>query len=191
MFQWNKNREANPPMPSPAGELPEVTAAAEEGWVDLDFRIVRASRGPNGERFFEARGTHRGQTVALAAILGAEWDEKPLGDSGAFVYWGHGALMSVGPESDALVTILDDLYETKLGAMRMRQQVDFLAAGMGDDPRRIEEQPVQIKIFFNSDGGEKTYAEAYLNISLAEGRLGFHEKDWDYRPPLLRALAGS
>ncbi len=191
MFRWNKNGKSNAPMPGSTDELPEVTAAAEEGWVNLDFRIVRATRGPNGERFFEGRGTHRGQAVALAAVLEADWDEKPLGDTGALVYWGRGALLSVGPESDALVATLDDLYKTKLGATRMRPQVEFLAAGMGEDPRRVEEQPVKIKIFFNSDGGEKTYAEAYLNLSLAESRLGFHEKDWEYRPPLLRALAES
>jgi len=106
------------------------------------------------------------------------------------LFAGKAALLSIGPESDELVAVLDDLYGTRTGACVMRKQISVTAVGLLSDPRLIETQPVRMKIFFNANAeDESTYAEAYLNVLLQSGVLQFHEKGEDYRRPLIRALA--
>lgn len=94
---------------------------------------------------------------------------------------------SIGPESDAFVQVLDDLYGTKLAPKSMRPETCFTAISLGGDPRDPTKGPVRIKLFFES-GGPEDYVERYTNIELAGHRLEVHEKDADYRSPIVRAL---
>ena len=171
-------------------ELPEVTAKAEAGWADLDFALTRVAPLPGGRRYLEGHGLHEGKRVGFAVTLGGQWSEKPVEEAGGNFYQGRATLLSIGPESDRLVAVLDGLYGTAAGASAMRNEIEVSAVGLLTDPRRLDAQPLRMKLFFNAEHeGQADYAEAFLNVDAKEGTIGFHEKDHDYRPALIRALS--
>ena len=63
----------------------------------------------------------------------------------------------------------------------------FAAIALAGHPPAVAGEPVKIKLFFEADFDER-YAEVYLNIDLTRSRVELHEKDPDYRRPLVRAL---
>jgi hypothetical protein len=171
-------------------ELPEVTAKAEEGWADLDFRLTRVAPLAGGRRYLEGHGLHEGKRVGFAVGLGGRWTEKPVEDANGIFYQGQATLLSIGPESDRLVQALDKLYGTNVGASAMRQEIEVNVVGLLTDPRLLDSQVVRMKLFFNADHeGKKDYAEAFLNVAASEGTISLHEKDHDYRRALIRALS--
>jgi hypothetical protein len=70
----------------------------------------------------------------------------------------------------------------------MLSTIDVEAVGLASDPRSLEVAPVHMKLFFNSESSEERYAEVFLNTDVPGRMIQFHEKDMDYRQPLLRAL---
>jgi hypothetical protein len=171
-------------------DLPDVTAEAEEGFVDLDLRLIRSAAEDEGGHQVEAWGQHRGRPVAFAATLEPVWEPQPIEDTSDYWYWGWVVLQSVGSASDEFVRVLDTLYGTELGVQVMRRETRWRAVGLAHDPRRVSEQPVRMKLFFEHDD-EARYAEVYLNIDFKAERVEFHEKDEEYRRPILLALGES
>jgi len=167
-------------------KMPELTADSEEGFVDLSLKMNGLVREPDGTFRFEARATHEGRQVAFAVTLGSLWNVQKLEDTEP-LYWGEAQLSSLGNESDAFIEILDQLYETKLGALRMRPNTSFTAVSLGGDPRKLEREPLKMKLFFEANADE-LYAEFYLNCDAAQSRVQFHEKDPDYRSAVVLAL---
>jgi hypothetical protein len=171
-------------------DLPDVTAESEEGFADLAFRLIRSDVGGDGAHHVEAWGQHNGQPVAFLAVLEPTWEPQPIEDTPNHWYWGWVLLRSVGTASDAFVRALDLLYGTSLGYRFMQKETRWRAVGLAEDPRRLVEQPVHMKLFFEHDD-EARYAEVYLNIDSKAERVEFHEKDEGYRRPLLLALGGA
>jgi hypothetical protein len=168
-------------------DLPDVTAESEEGFADLDFRLIRCEEGNDLGHQVEAWGLYNGKPVAFAVTLEPDWEPQPIESTSDYWYWGWVVLRSVGSASDELVQTLDALYGTKLGLRHMRRETRWRAVGLADDPRGILEQPVRMKLFFEHDD-EARYAEVYLNIDAKAQRVEFHEKDEEYRRPVLLAL---
>jgi hypothetical protein len=173
-------------------DLPEVTANAEEGWADLDFKLTRVVPLPGGRRYLEGHGLHEGKRVGFAVTLGGQWSEKPMEEAGGIFYWGQATLLSIGPESDRMVTALDKLYGTNAGASEMSHEIEVSVVGLLTDPRQIDQQPARMKLFFNADHeGKPDYAEAFLNVAPAENSIQLHEKDQEYRGALIQALSAA
>ena len=168
-------------------DLPDVTAESEEGFVDFDLRLIRLEVADDGSTQVEAWGQHDGTALAFLAVLLPEWKAQPIEGMAGHWYWGSVLLRSVGAPSDAFVQALDALYGTSLGIHGMHAEIRFAAVGIDDDPRTVNDEPVHMKLFFeHSDEGR--YAEVYLNVDAPARRVEFHEKDADYRRPLLLAL---
>ena len=143
---------------------------------------------PDGSQNIRGSGTHRGRALCLEIILGPTWEAGSLGkDVPLVTYRGIVTYRSTGSDSDAFVQVLDELYGTKLTPKRMATEARFTGISLEGDPRDLTKGPVKIKLFFES-GGEDDYAELYTNIELAVRRLEVHEKDEDYRLPIIRAL---
>jgi len=70
----------------------------------------------------------------------------------------------------------------------MAERVFFAAIALEGHPPAVAGELVKLKLFFEADFEER-YAEVYLNIDLDARRVELHEKDPDYRRPLVRALA--
>lgn len=56
------------------------------------------------------------------------------------------------------------------------------------DPAHVSRGMTRMKFFFFADGPEARYAEVFINVDAQNHLLEFHEKDQDYRKPLLLAL---
>ena len=66
-------------------------------------------------------------------------------------------------------------------------EISAQAVGLADDPRRLLEAPVRMKLFFHSEI-EGRYAEVFLNVDVPGRVVQFHEKDQEYRQNVVRAL---
>lgn len=167
--------------------LPEITSEAEEGFVDLVFEITDSQIKPDGSASFHAQGLHEGETVGLKVLLRPPWKEGTLGDN-ITTFQGIVLYQSTGPESDRLVRILDQLYQSSLAPKAMASDpIQFTGITLAGDPRVIQSGPVKIKLFVESED-EKKYAELYTNIDVQNARLEIREKDPEYRGLVIRAL---
>ncbi len=166
-------------------ELPELTEEFEDGFVDLSLRMEGLVRDQDGVQHFEARALHKGRVVAFAVALGAKW--TPFGSREEF-YCGEARLVSLGDASDAFIQVLDQLYETKAGIMRMGDNTGFTAVSLEGHPDRLSVEPLKMKLFFESENDDLS-AEFYLNCDTNDNRVQFREKDMDFRAAVVRALA--
>jgi hypothetical protein len=174
---------------NPDIELPDVLADAEEGFADLGLRLIRLEGTVDEGFLLEAWGQHQGRAVAFAAELEPAWDPQPLKDTSDYLYWGSVVLQSLGTASDALPEVLDLVYGTSLGPLRMRAATRWTAVGLATDPRRLREAGVKMKLFFEHED-EPRYAEIYFNIDPGGECVELHEKDEEYRRAALLALSG-
>lgn len=170
-------------------DLPESLVQDEEagGFVDLDLRLVRLDVRLDGTFLAEGRGRHGGRTFGFGLQLDAEWKATPIGESDSFFYWGSGTVRSIGRESDVLLATLAGLYDVFVPTVPMRLETRVAVVGLANDPRLLPDRPTHMKLFFESDEPDR-YAEVYVNVIAQEQRIELHEKDPEYRKPLLRAL---
>ena len=172
----------------PLASPPEITSEEEEGFHDLVFYLQGHKRLPDGSQSIRVLGTHKGRQLGLEVVLGPAWQSGSLGkDLPLVTYRGIVTYRSTGPDSDAFVQVLDELYGTKVKPKAMVRETRFTGISLEGDPRDLAKGPVKIKLFFESDKQED-YAELFTNIELAAHRLEVHEKDEEYRLPVVRAL---
>lgn len=180
--------EPQPQPPKPFSAPPEVTSETEEGFHDLVFHLREHKRLPDGTQSMQGAGTHRGRPLGLEVVLGAEWRSAPVAkDIPIVTHQGTVTYRSTGSDGDAFVQVLDELYGTKVAPAAMAKEIVFAAIALEGDPRDLGKGPVKIKLFFESDQ-EDRYAEHFLNLDLAAGRLEVREKDPEYRLALVKAL---
>jgi hypothetical protein len=166
----------------------QVRSVGEEGFVDLDLPISSRNKGPSGSITFVARGIFSGQPIGFSIEVHPEWKDSPLEDASATFYWGRATVKSIGPPSDNFISALARLYGLPIPSRPMLPAIETQAVGLAVDPRGIETTRVPMKLFFHSESTEENYAEVFLNIDVSGGVVEFHEKDMEYRQPLLRAL---
>ena len=82
---------------------------------------------------------------------------------------------------------LAELYELPIALGAMRSETKVAVVGLANDPKLLPDNPTHMKLFFENEDPER-YAEVYVNIVAPEQRLELHEKDPDYRRPVLLAL---
>jgi hypothetical protein len=170
--------------PEPASALPEITSETEEGFVDLVFAITQSEVNSDGTASFLAQGLHRGETVGLKVLLRPPWKEGALGE-GITTFQGRVNYESTGEESDRLVQILGELYQSPVRPRSMRKDVIlFTGITLEGDPRALTSRPVKIKLFVESED-ENRYMELYTNIDVQGRRLEIREKDPDYRDAVM------
>jgi hypothetical protein len=169
-------------------EMPELTAEIEGGWVDLCLKLENLTRDSDGACRLEASALFEGQIVAFAITLGTTWE--PLAEEGMAksFYRGGAHIKSLGSQSDAFIRSLDQLYGTKIGASRMRDDIVFIAVSLEGHPLRLEAESLKLKLFFESETDDLC-AEFYLNCDVNVQRVQFREKDTDFRRALVLALA--
>jgi hypothetical protein len=164
-------------------QLPDILLKTEEGFADITFRITDARQRRDGSWRVVAKARHRDRVVALAVVLEGDWHASRTRSFGRVTY------ESLGPESDALVSVMSEVYQAEVKPATMSREVAFVGATLEGDPAELRSQPVKIKLFFESEKEER-YAELYTNIDLPNKALVILEKDPEYRGPLLRALGG-
>ena len=117
--------------------LPQITSEQDEGFQDLVFAVSGHNVGPSGDQKLRATGRHATQIVAFDVRLGPEWTERQLEGVDAQLYAGSVTLSAVGPESDALVSAVDDLYGTHISPAEMKRETEFAALSLEEIPRNL------------------------------------------------------
>jgi hypothetical protein len=176
---------------APSAEFPEITADSEEGFVDLTFRIHGHKPLPDGSQSIRAAGVYKGRKLVYDVILGPTWKSGKLNTNVPIkISQGVVTYRRVGPESDAFLQVLDELYGSRLSPRAMAADTPFTAISLEGDPGDLASGPTKIKLFYET-GGEDRYAELFTNIDLAARKLEFHEKDQEYRKKVVQALQGN
>jgi len=168
---------------------PEIASEVEPGqFIDLLFRIKEHRSGPDGSSSITASGVHKHEQVEFAVDLGPSWDQGSIGNLDRTVYRGEVTLRPSGAGSDRFLRVLGEFYGAAPVQRHMAAATRFAVMSLKGDPRHLEQGPIMLKLFFENDD-PKRYAEVYLNIDVAQGRLELNEKDPDYRRPILEALS--
>lgn len=168
-------------------EPPGGKLSTADGFVDIDLPIVQVGSRSSALVSVVARGKIQGAVVGFAVDLDPKWIEKPIENANASFYWGKARLRSIGADSDAFSKLLAGLYQLPCTTSKMPSRIEVEVVGLANDPRLVMSSPTKMKLFFNTDS-EHNYAEVFLNLDLKSKVLEFHEKDPEYRAPLLRAL---
>lgn len=170
-----------------AADLPQsVFVNLKDDWGDADLKAVSVQKKEDGSVVIEAAAEFEKESMGFRVVLLPTWEHWKPKDWPMDSYRGVVRLESVGKASDLFVRSLARAYKQKV------EQVDFtnvelVAISLGGDPRAVHSEPVKLKLFFESVK-EEAYAEAYLNFDLAHSLVQFHEKDHDYRKPVLGFL---
>lgn len=168
---------------------PEITSASREDARDFVFAISEPKTGASGEQVFQARGRHEGKPVAFDVRVRGDWVERRIEPVGIVHYDGGTVdLVSVGPESDRLLSVIDRLYVTGLSPSKMNDTTEFNALAVVGNPESLEAGPVKLRLLFVDPDDEERYAEVYLKIDLPRSRIELVEKNKSYRKPLLSVL---
>ena len=176
--------------PDATSKLPEITAESEEGLVDLLFHVQSHQRLADGSQTIRAAGLHKGREVSFEVVLGPTWKKGELAKGIPVQTSPDVSYRRTGPESDAFLQVLDELYGTNQSPRSMATNTPFTAISLKGNPAELAGGPVKMKLFYKK-GGDKSYAELYTNIDLAARRLEVHEKDEGYRRPIIEALRGN
>jgi hypothetical protein len=171
---------------SPSEALPEITSLTEGDFVDLVFRVQDHKTSADGSQVIRASGLHKGRKVGFDVVLSGSWKKGRPGKDFR-IETGLVAYRSIGPESDAFLQILDELYRTNARPKAMAADTLFAAVSLEGNPGDLASGPVKIKLFYGKDD-EDRYAELYTNIDLSARKLEVREKDADYRNQVVRAF---
>ena len=172
----------------PAHSLVDISETNEAGWHDLGFEIIDYTKQSDSSQSFILAGTHKGKRVSIRAILSPTWQFRPKDAQLPIdTYRGVVTFESSGPESDAFLAALDELYRTRTGATSCINRVQFTGITLGGDPNRALDGELSIKLFYEPED-ETKYAEAYFNILYPKKRAQFHEKDPEYRTNIVYAF---
>ena len=108
------------------------------------------------------------------------------------VVWNGVKLISVGQESDNLVSALAELYNEPAGNVFTKDVLSPTLFSLNEQNVDLDKPGYyKFKLFFNDDSDdENKYAEMFLNVNTDEGIIELHEKDYDYRKPLLNTFTG-
>jgi hypothetical protein len=192
MVGCQKQQDGNSKAGPMDTKVPEIMSESEEGgFVDLVFRIEDCKPLADGSQCIKAVGLHKGQAVGFEVVLGPTWKKGKLDKDVPFkTSSGTVSYHRIGPESDAFLQILDELYGTKLNPKAMAANTPFTGISLKGDPADLASGEVKIKLFYES-GGEDRYAELYTNINLTAYKLEVREKDEGYRKMVVQALRGN
>lgn len=168
---------------------PEAELTAEEGFIDISFPITKHEVLPSGARRFHAKGKLQNETVGFVIELEPQWNPQIIeGHEDANFYWGEGAFCSSGKETDHFVAILSKQYEISSNTTIALQRINAEVVGLLTNPEYIDSERIPMKFFFNPGAKEDFYSEVFINIDLENKKLEFHEKDEEYRNPLIKSL---
>lgn len=171
-------------------KIEEITSRIdpEEGWSDIFLKIT-ADTKTDSSHIYIAKGLYKNKTVGLqievSSKIGAGIiDGKPDGKAG-FVANAI-QLKSIGQESDELVKALAELYKQPTNKGFTKQTISATAFSLNEKSVNLDKNDYyKLKLFFAEDD-ENLYSEIFLNINTDKREIEIHEKDEEYREPIIK-----
>jgi len=156
-----------------------------EGFVDIDLPIADVAEDARVVRII-VRGNIDGAAVGFELVF----PSAPTKRSGGKLAlpFGKAEFRSIGTPSNNFVALLSRQYKLTISSLTMVPKVDASVVGLQGDPANVLNGPTKMKFFFYDSGPESRYAEVFVNVDAKRHTVEFHEKDSEYRRPLLLAL---
>lgn len=174
-----------------AKPYPDYVIGKEIGegeWQDITFKINKIVQQKDGSNVLFVSEGNDNINTGFTIKLSSKWKESPFGQGvNLTVYSGTVIFESSGNESDLFVKKLDEVYNVKLNALKMKDQIFFEAVSLEGNPNNILKQPAKLKLFYIPKKDDD-YAEVFLNIDAESSVVELKEKDTEYRVPLVKAL---
>lgn len=173
---------------------PILDQFSADGFVDCVFRITEVVTSAKSYSLHLV-ASHRGTSIGFRAIVrrgirgGIGADMKVIRDH---VYRPAVEFVRTGPESDALLAALRELYGMHGSAARMAEITPFTGIALHQEDVDMENQPIKIKLFGRDSDQEIArgeYFESFFNLDLRAGLAFWNEKDLDYRAPLIQGIS--
>jgi len=168
-----------------SAERAAVLVSKSHGFVDIDLPITAILQEAGVVRVI-TRGNSDSGPVGFEVDFPTKSNQP--GTLPHPLALGRARIRTLGAESDRFVLLLAELYGLRGAAAKMLPSIDASAVGLGDDLAHALGGKTDMKLFFFDSGPENRYAELYVNVDFKNKILEFHEKDPDYRKPLMLAL---
>lgn len=168
----------------------EARFDTSEGFQNLVIPVASHGRTPSGSLSIVAVGALSGREIGVRlrvdpstrpGIVDGQIDASSLAPDGVF-------LESLGPPTQGLVEVLAAAYEIPLPSGGLRKSIPLAAFALEGDPRRIEAEHVNFKVFHDEREERGQYYELFVHIDLPARRVEIREKDPDYRASVIRGF---
>jgi hypothetical protein len=153
-----------------------------DGFVDIDLPIADVAEN-SGLIRITVRGELDGAPVGFELAF-PSGPSKRTGGKLSF----PAQVRSIGAPSNNFVALLSRQYKMRIAPLTMVPKIDASVVGLEGDPANVLSGITKMKFFFYDSGPESRYAELFVNVDPKLRVVQFHEKDTDYRKPLLLAL---
>jgi hypothetical protein len=170
-------------------KLENITARLDpqEGWQDIFLKITSDIK-TDSSHIYIAEGLYNNKTVGVqievSSEIGAGIINGELEGYSGFVS-NAVQLTSIGQESDELVKALAELYDFPTNKGFTKETISTTAFSLNETPVNLDKNGYyKLKLFFGEDD-ENLYSELYLNINTEEKEIEIHEKDEEYREPII------
>ncbi len=175
-------------------KLEEITSRTDtsEGFSDIFLKIISDER-TDTTHIYIGMGLYNGKTVGLKFELASNIPPGitaggEINVPGGFLREGA-KFTSLGAESDELIRALGVLYKTPIQKPFSKRNISATVFSLNQKVTDLDAKDYyKFKLFFNEDGDEESYGELYLNIDTNRRIVELHEKDQEYRLPLITTL---
>ncbi len=192
LFGCGQNSAKKQQVNSP--KLADITSRTDtsEGFSDI-FLTITSSNKTDTTNIYIGQGVYKNKLVGLKFEINSKLpfgitSDGEINSKGGFVRNGV-KFISIGQESDELINALSDLYNEPTRKPFSKKTISATVFSLNQQDADFNKNGYyKFKLFFNDDGDEKTYAEMFFNVNTTEQIIELHEKDNDYRKPLLKAF---
>jgi hypothetical protein len=186
----NKNSNSQQVNDHENVRLEEITSRIdpEEGWFDIFMQIISEVK-TDSSHIYITKGLYKENVVGLqieinsnigAGIVNGELNGKTGFCSNAV------NLQSIGVESDNLIKALAELYQVPITKDFTKKPITANIFSLNDRVVNLDKKDYyKLKLFFEEDN-EELYSEIYLNINTERREIEIHEKDEEYREPIIK-----
>jgi hypothetical protein len=173
----------------------EITSRTDtsEGFSDIFLTIINEHKNDSSFTYI-GKGLYKGRIVGLKFEVASNipygiTDGGQVNSKYGFVSEGI-KFISIGQESDELLKALSELYNVQTQRSFSKKAITATIFSLNKTAADFEKNAYyKFKLFFNEDGDDDSYAELYFNIRTDEKIIELHEKDQEYRQPLVNALS--
>lgn len=174
--------------------LGQITSRTDtsEGFSDIYLTITSVTK-TDTTNIYVGQGLYKNKSVGLKFEVNSKLPfgitpDGQINSKGGFVRKGV-KFISIGQESDELINALSELYNVPIKKPFSKNIITATVFSLNQQDTDLNKNGYyKFKLFFNDDEDENTYAELFFNINTAEQIIELHEKDPDYRKPLLNAF---
>ncbi len=178
-------------------QLYEITSRTDtsEGFSDIFISITSETK-TDTSHIYIGQGLYQNKTVGLKVEVKSNLpagisSSGELNSKGGAV-WNAVKFISIGQESNNIVFALSQLYNEPSDSLFTKEVLTPTLFSLNQQNVHLDKPGnYKFKLFFNdTSDDENKYAEMFLNINTDERIIELHEKDHDYRKPLLNTFTG-